>query len=492
MIFLAFNILTSGVAFSMVCAVIGLAAAFFLIAAVVRSPSGNQRMREISGAVQEGAKAYLNRQVITISSIAVIIFILLFIFKDRPTAIGFMIGAFCSLSAGYIGMRIAVIANVRTTQAATESINKALRMAFNGGAVTGLLVVGLALLAVSIFYTVVARMLGPQMAVSSLVGLALGASLISVFARLGGGIYTKAADVGADLVGKIEQGLEEDDPRNPATIADNVGDNVGDCAGMAADVFETYAVSLIGAILVGALTLPDTPAAVIYPFVLGGISVLGAILGVLFVNVAGGKPANVLMGGVITSAIVSAVLFWPATHNLFPTGVVIAGEMRSPTQLYWASVVGLIMTAVVVAITNYYTSMHHRPVQKIARASETGHATNIIAGLAVGQHATALPVGFIAIAILLSFHFAGLYGIAIAVMAMLSMAGIIISLDSFGPITDNAGGIAVMRQHDEGSDQGLRHCFSRPRSARFIWLIRAGTQNARYTQRSAVRLRFFA
>src|SRR5215468_12150946 len=446
MILLAFNILTSGVRLSMVCAVIGLAAAFFLIAAVRRSPSGNQRMREISAAIQEGAKAYLNRQVITISSIAIIIFILLFIFKDHPTAIGFLIDAFCSLSAGFIGMRVAVIANVRTTQAAMSSITRALRMAFNGGAVTGLLVVGLALLAVSIFYTVVTHVLGPQIAVSSLVGLALGASLISVFARLGGGIYTKAADVGADLVGKIEKGLEEDDPRNPATIADNVGDNVGDCAGMAADVFETYAVSLIGAILVGALTLPGNPAAVIYPFVLGGISVLGAILGVLFVNIAGGKAANVLMGGVITSAIVSAVLFWPATHYLFPTGVTIAGQMRSPTQLYWASVVGLIMTAVVVVITNYYTSMHYRPVQKIARASETGHATNIIAGLAVGQHATALPVGFIAIAILLSFHFGGLYGIAIAVMAMLSMAGIIISLDSFGPITDNAGGIAVMSE----------------------------------------------
>src|SRR6059058_5824516 len=444
MIFLAFNILTSGVPLSMVCAVIGLAAAFYLIGVVVRSPAGNQRMQEISGAIQEGAKAYLNRQVITISSIAVIIFILLFIFKERPTAIGFVIGAFCSLSAGYIGMRIAVIANVRTTQAATLSIVKAMCMAFNGGAVTGLLVVGLALLAVSIFYTVVTHIVGTQMAINSLVGLALGASLISVFARLGGGIYTKAADVGADLVGKIEKGLEEDDPRNPATIADNVGDNVGDCAGMAADVFETYAVSLIGAILVGALTLPGNSAAVIYPFVLGGISVLGAILGVLFVNVAGGKPANVLMGGVITSAIVSAVLFWPATHYLFPTGVMIAGQMRSPTQLYLASLVGLVMTAVVVAITNYYTSMRYRPVQKIAHASETGHATNIIAGLAVGQHATALPVGFIGIAILLSFHFAGLYGIAIAVMSMLSMAGIIISLDSFGPITDNAGGIAVM------------------------------------------------
>lgn len=428
----------------MVCAVIGLVFAFLLIRAVVRAPSGNERMREISNAIQEGAKAYLNRQVITISSIAAVIFILLFIFKDRSTAIGFVIGAFCSLSAGYIGMRIAVIANVRTTEAARTSITKALRMAFNGGAVTGLLVVGLALLAVSIFYTVVGRIAGAHTAINSLVGLALGASLISVFARLGGGIYTKAADVGADLVGKIEKGLEEDDPRNPATIADNVGDNVGDCAGMAADVFETYAVSLIGAILVGALTLPDNPAAVIYPFVLGGISVLGAILGVLFVNVAGGKPANVLMGGVVTSAIVSAVFFWPATHYLFPAGVMIAGLMRSPTQLYWASVVGLVMTAIIVVITNYYTSMHYRPVQKIARASETGHATNIIAGLAVGQHATALPVGFIAIAILVSFHFAGLYGIAIAVMSMLSMAGIIISLDSFGPITDNAGGVAVM------------------------------------------------
>src|SRR5678815_1943278 len=444
MIFFAFNLLTAGVPLSMVCAVIGLVAAFFLVAAVVRSPAGNQRMREIAGAIQEGAKAYLNRQVITISSIAVIIFILLFIFKDRPTAIGFVIGAFCSLSAGFIGMRIAVVANVRTTQAATESINKALRMAFNGGAVTGLLVVGLALLSVSIFYTVVARMLGPQMAVSSLVGVALGSSLISVFARLGGGIYTKAADVGADLVGKIESNLEEDDPRNPATIADNVGDNVGDCAGMAADVFETYAVSLVGAILVGALTLAAYPAAIVYPFLLGGISVLGAIIGILFVNITSAKPGTALMGAVGASALVSAILFWPATHLLFPTDVTIGGRTHSATDLYFASLVGLLMTGVVVVITNYYTSTSFAPVRKIAKASETGHATNIIAGLAVGQHATALPVGFIGIAILLSFHFAGLYGIAIAVMSMLSMAGIIISLDAFGPITDNAGGIAVM------------------------------------------------
>jgi len=442
---LAFDILQSGVRLSLICAGIGLGCAFLLITVILRCSPGNERMRQISGAVQEGAKAYLNRQVMTISVIAVIIFLLLFFFKDHPTAFGFLLGAFCSLAAGYIGMRIAVLANARVTQAAaTQTRTAALRVAFNGGAVTGLLVVGLALLAVGTFYHFARNMIGNDLAVRSLVGLALGASLISVFARLGGGIYTKAADVGADLVGKIESGLEEDDPRNPATIADNVGDNVGDCAGMAADVFETYAVSLIGAILVGVLTVANAPAAIVYPFVLGGISVLGAICGILFVNFGGGKPAGVLMGAVGMSALVSAVLFWPATHQLFPNGVEIAGKMRSPTDLYFASLIGLLMTGIVVVITNYYTSMHYKPVQKIARASETGHATNIIAGLALGQHATALPVGFIGIAILLSYNFAGLYGIAVAVMAMLSMAGIIISLDAFGPITDNAGGIAVM------------------------------------------------
>ena len=428
----------------MLCAVIGLVFAFFLIVAIMRHSAGNEKMREISAAVQEGAKAYLNRQVKTISVIAVVIFVLLFFFKDHATAIGFVIGAFCSLAAGFIGMRVAVLANVRTAQAATIARLNALRMGFNGGAVTGLLVVGLALLSVSIFYTIAANMIGRDMAIRSLVGLALGGSLISVFARLGGGIYTKAADVGADLVGKIESGLEEDDPRNPAVIADNVGDNVGDCAGMAADVFETYAVSLVGAMLVGLLTLAGNPAAIVYPFVLGGISVLGAICGVLFVNVARGKPGAVLMGAVMTNAVISAILFWPVTHSLFPAGVTVGGVLRSPAQLYFASLIGLIMTPVIVALTNYYTSSHYRPVQKIARASETGHATNIIAGLAVGEHATALPVLCIGLAILLTFHFAGLYGIAIAVMSMLSMAGIIISLDSFGPITDNAGGVAVM------------------------------------------------
>ncbi|PYI92922.1 MAG: sodium-translocating pyrophosphatase [Verrucomicrobia bacterium] len=443
MTFLALDILKSGVTLSMVCAVLGLIFAFLLIKAVIRLSPGNDKMRQIAGAIEEGAKAYLKRQVVTISAIAAVIFILLFISRDKFTAIGFVIGAFCSLAAGYIGMRIAVLANTRTTQAASQSRSAAMRVAFNGGAVTGLLVVGLALLSVGGFYTL-ANWLAHDMAVKSLVGLALGASLISVFARLGGGIYTKAADVGADLVGKIESNLEEDDPRNPATIADNVGDNVGDCAGMAADVFETYAVSLIGAILVGALTLGSYPAAIIYPFVLGGISVLGAVIGILFVNISGGRPGTVLMGAVGASGLVSAILYWPATHLLFPNPVTIGGLDRSATDLYYASLVGLLMTGIVVLITNYYTSTSYAPVRKIAKASETGHATNIIAGLAIGQHATALPVGFIGIAILLSFHFAGLYGIAISVMSMLSMAGIIISLDAFGPITDNAGGIAVM------------------------------------------------
>src|SRR6202163_4491591 len=370
MMLFALSLLNSGVPLSMLCAVIGLVFAFFLIATVIRKSAGNERMRQISAAVQEGAKAYLNRQVVTISAIAVVIFFLLFFFRDHPTAIGFVIGAFCSLSAGFIGMRIAVIANVRTTQAACQSRTAALRIAFNGGAVTGLLVVGLALLAVAIFYTVAGNMIGHDAAVRSLIGLALGASLISVFARLGGGIYTKAADVGADLVGKIEKGLEEDDPRNPATIADNVGDNVGDCAGMAADVFETYAVSLIGAILVGALTLAAYPAAIVYPFVLGGISVLGALCGILFVNISGGKPGNVLMGAVGASGVVSAILFWPATHRLLPDGITIGGLRHSANDLYFASLVGLVMTAVVVVITNYYTSMRYQPVQKIARAYE--------------------------------------------------------------------------------------------------------------------------
>jgi K(+)-stimulated pyrophosphate-energized sodium pump len=451
MVIAAEILLTHGISLSLVCAVIGLLFAGWLIRGILAASPGNERMRQIAAAIEEGAKAYLRRQVITISGIAAVIFVLLFVFKDHflhdgAASIGFVVGAVCSLSAGFIGMRIAVLANTRTAQAATVGRHDALKAAFNGGAVTGLLVVGLALLAVGLFYLAATRIVGEDEAVKSLVGLALGSSLISVFARLGGGIYTKAADVGADLVGKIESNLDEDDPRNPATIADNVGDNVGDCAGMAADVFETYAVSLIGAVLLGSLTMNGSSAAVVFPFVLGGISIISAIVGILYVNVRRGSPGAILMEAVAASGLVSAILFWPATIILFPAGAVSGAALtvHPPEHFYFAALVGLVMTGVVVLITNYYTSTSFAPVQRIAKASETGHATNIIAGLALGQHATALPVGFIGIAILLSFHFGGLYGIAVAVMSMLSMAGIIISLDAFGPITDNAGGIAVM------------------------------------------------
>ena len=442
MFYLAASFLeNSGLVLSMLCALAGLGYAFYLIKAIIAQPAGNERMKQIAGAIEEGAKAYMNRQITAISVIAVVIAILLFIFKDFATTVGFVLGAICSLAAGFIGMRLAVMANVRTAQGATVSRHHAMQAAFSGGAVTGLLVVGLALLSVALFFIIARQFMGVERAVSSLIGLALGSSLISVFARLGGGIYTKAADVGADLVGKIESNLDEDDPRNPATIADNVGDNVGDCAGMAADVFETYAVSLIGAVLVGALTLAAYPAAIVYPFLIGGISILSSVIGIIYVNRTKQKPGSALMTGVGVSAVVSAILFLPATFILFPAS---SGAGPAPGGLYMAAVIGLVMTGVVVVITNYYTSTAYRPVRHIAKASETGHATNIIAGLALGQHATALPVLCIAAAIWFSFSFAGLYGIAIAVMSMLSMAGIIISLDAFGPITDNAGGIAVM------------------------------------------------
>ncbi|MEA3213405.1 MAG: K(+)-stimulated pyrophosphate-energized sodium pump [Chthoniobacter sp.] len=439
---------TYGLNLAIVCALIGLGFAFYLIKTILASSAGNERMQQIAGAIEEGAKAYLGRQVRSIAVIAVVIMILLAIFKDLPTACGFVLGAVCSLAAGFIGMRIAVIANVRTTQGATVSRHKAMQAAFNGGAVTGMLVVGLALLSVATFWMLMWK-LNPGKAVSSLVGVALGASLISVFARLGGGIYTKAADVGADLVGKVESNLDEDDPRNPATIADNVGDNVGDCAGMAADVFETYAVSLIGTVLVGALTA-GMGAPVIYPFVLGGVAIIGSIIGMLYVNYTNAKPANALMGGVLIAALVSAVGFWPVTQSMFSEGLVVFDALTglkatySAGGVYLSAIIGLLMTGAAVLITNYYTSTAYAPVRKIADASVTGHATNIIAGLAVGMHATALPVICIGASIWCSHAAAGLYGIAVAVMAMLAMAGIIISLDAFGPITDNAGGIAVM------------------------------------------------
>lgn len=443
--FLSTFLLGSGVWLALLCALMGLGFAYYLVRSVISCSPGNDRMRQIASAVEEGAKAYLHRQLVSVGLIAAVIFVILIFARGFYTSIGFLLGGAYSMAAGYIGMRIAVLSNSRTAQAAMTSKHAALRVAFNGGAVTGLLVVGLALLSVGLYYKIGEAILGSQeRAVNSLVGLALGASLISVFARLGGGIYTKAADVGADLVGKIESRLEEDDPRNPATIADNVGDNVGDCAGMAADVFETYAVSVIGAMLIGSLTIQNSPEAIVYPFLLGGISVIGAIVAIWWVSFRNTGPTQVLVEAVGVNALVSAILYWPATTLLFPATIQIGQSTYTSGQLYLATLIGLAMTGVIVAITNYYTSTAFKPVRSIALASETGHATNIIAGLAIGQQATALPVIFIGLAIILSYSCVGLYGIAIAVMSMLSMAGTVISLDAFGPITDNAGGVAVM------------------------------------------------
>ncbi len=435
-----------GIALALALAALALTVALFLIRWVLASDRGNPRMAEIAAAIQAGAKAYLHRQFIAVSLIAIIVFAGILILRDFTTAAGFVVGAACSLAAGYVGMLVAVRANVRTAQAASISSHGALRVAFNGGAVTGLLVVALGLLSVGAFYLIVLNITGgdQKTAINSLIGLALGSSLISVFARLGGGIYTKAADVGADLVGKIEQNLQEDDPRNPATIADNVGDNVGDCAGMAADVFETYAVSLIGGVLVGFLTASSYGQALIYPFVICGISILGALLGVAFVNFTKLDATRSLIGSVVISGLVSAILLFPATRAMFPEAMTIDGHSVGSTQLYTCIIVGIAMTFASVWITNYFTSTAHKPVRRIAAASETGHATNIIAGISTGHHATLAPVLCIVASIWFCHSQAGLYGIAIAVVSMLSLSGIIISLDAFGPITDNAGGIAVM------------------------------------------------
>ena len=447
-------LIQNGIYVALALGLLAVAVAVILALKVRAADTGTDLMREIASAIEEGAKAYLSRQIKTISAIAVVIFVLIYISKGLAvgwasggaTALGFVIGATCSLLAGFIGMRVAVLANVRTTQAATIGAQPALRMAFNGGAVTGLLVVGLALLAVGGFYLGADACFAQadhKKALDALVGLALGASLISVFARLGGGIYTKAADVGADLVGKIEQNLDEDDPRNPATIADNVGDNVGDCAGMAADVFETFAVSLIGSVLVAALSYAGQPQYIIFPFLVCGLAVIASVIGIIFINVGGLPPSKALLVGVALSAIIAGLLFLPLSIVLFPN-IDPVTQMPEWISIYVPTLVGLAMTFITVMITNYYTATEFAPVRKIAKASQTGHATNIIAGLAVGLHATLLPVFFIGLSILVSYHFHQLYGVAIAVVSMLSLSGIIISLDAFGPITDNAGGLAVM------------------------------------------------